>query len=291
MANQLWCANFDMKPCLEHGIANNLWLMQYQYPDAHGHIYQGDKKEAIRKNWERLGEISAGDQFVAYLKPSTFFAIGQVRTPRRSKTEKDPADTITGYLDRKKSHRYASGFVYYPPVLYEDFSDEWELPSEYKGVSVLRQGDRFAEVERCGTTDFRHRQRIAHEETGCRNRRVLGLSPQKTWLRRVIADGSHAQSLRWACRIASKRPTVPAVSTREESWGSMELEGVVHNGVIVPDDARALAEGMRVRISPVPEEKPRPFGERFAQFKGTVPDLTADLAEQHDHYRLGTPKR
>jgi len=30
----------------------------------------------------------------------------------------------------------------------------------------------------------------------------------------------------------------------------MELEGVVHNGVIVPDDATALPEGARVRISP-----------------------------------------
>ena len=71
----------------------------------------------------------------------------------------------------------------------------------------------------------------------------------------------------------------------------MELEGVVHDGVIVPDDATALSEGTRVRISPVPPEKPRPFGERFAQFRGAVPGLPADLAEQHDHYRLGTPKR
>ena len=71
----------------------------------------------------------------------------------------------------------------------------------------------------------------------------------------------------------------------------MELEGVVHNGVIVPDDATALAEGMRVRIIPAPPDKPRPFGERFARFKGAAPGLPADLAEQHDHYRLGTPKR
>ncbi len=71
----------------------------------------------------------------------------------------------------------------------------------------------------------------------------------------------------------------------------MELEGVVHNGVIVPDDAIALPEGMRVRISPTPAEEPKPFGERFAQFKGVVPGLPADLAEQHDHYRLGTSKR
>jgi hypothetical protein len=71
----------------------------------------------------------------------------------------------------------------------------------------------------------------------------------------------------------------------------MELEGVVHNGVIVPDDATALPEGTRVRIIPAPVEKPKPFGERFAAFKGVVPDLPADLAEQHEHYRLGTPKR
>ena len=71
----------------------------------------------------------------------------------------------------------------------------------------------------------------------------------------------------------------------------MELEGVVHNGVVVPDDATALAEGTRVRISPAPQEQPKPFGERFAQFKGAVPCLPSDLADQHEHYRLGMPKR
>jgi hypothetical protein len=72
----------------------------------------------------------------------------------------------------------------------------------------------------------------------------------------------------------------------------VEIEGVVHNGVIVPDNATALPEeGTRVQITPAPVETPKSFGERFAQFKGSVPDLPADLAEQHDHYRLGTPKR
>ena len=71
----------------------------------------------------------------------------------------------------------------------------------------------------------------------------------------------------------------------------MELEGVVHNGVVVPDDASALSEGMRVRITPAEDGKPKPFGERFAQFKGAAEGLPADLAKQHDHYRLGTPKR
>ena len=71
----------------------------------------------------------------------------------------------------------------------------------------------------------------------------------------------------------------------------MVVEGVVHNGVIVPDDATILAEGMRVCISPALEEKPMAFGERFAEFRGAISDLAADLAEQHEHYRLGTPKR
>ncbi len=71
----------------------------------------------------------------------------------------------------------------------------------------------------------------------------------------------------------------------------MELEGVVHNGVIVLDDATVLAEGTRVRVILAPQEKPSTFGERFGQFKGAVPGLPEDLAEHHDHYRLGTPKR
>ena len=71
----------------------------------------------------------------------------------------------------------------------------------------------------------------------------------------------------------------------------MEFEGVIHNGVVVPDDVTSLPEGTRVRIIIAPLEKPKSFGERFAQFKGAVSGLPADLAEQHDHYRLGTPKR
>jgi hypothetical protein len=71
----------------------------------------------------------------------------------------------------------------------------------------------------------------------------------------------------------------------------MDIEGVVHNGVIVPDDATALSEGTRVRIMPVASRALPPFGGRFAQFKGAIGGLAADLAQQHEHYRLGTPKR
>jgi hypothetical protein len=71
----------------------------------------------------------------------------------------------------------------------------------------------------------------------------------------------------------------------------MDLEGVVRNGVIVPDDVASLPEGTRVRIIVAPVETQKPFGERFARFKGAVPGLPVDMAEQHDHYRLGTSKR
>ena len=66
----------------------------------------------------------------------------------------------------------------------------------------------------------------------------------------------------------------------------MEMEGVVHNGVIVPDDATALPDGTRVRIIAASIDNPKPFGERFTQFKGAVSGLPADLAQQHDHYRV-----
>jgi hypothetical protein len=66
----------------------------------------------------------------------------------------------------------------------------------------------------------------------------------------------------------------------------MELEGVVHNSVIVPDDATALPEGTRVRILPAMGESSPPFGQRFGRFKRAIPGLPVDLAAQHEHYRL-----
>ena len=69
----------------------------------------------------------------------------------------------------------------------------------------------------------------------------------------------------------------------------MELESVVQNGVIVPDDPAALPDGTRVLIEVVTDE-PGTFGERFAVFRGAIHG-PPDLAAQHDHYRLGVPKR
>jgi hypothetical protein len=71
----------------------------------------------------------------------------------------------------------------------------------------------------------------------------------------------------------------------------MELEGVVHNGVVVPDEAGSLVEGTRVRIEPVKDDKPATFGQLFGDLVTECRDLPTDLAAQHDHYRHGNPKR
>ena len=71
----------------------------------------------------------------------------------------------------------------------------------------------------------------------------------------------------------------------------MELEGVVHNGVIVPDDTTALPEGTRVPIEPAKVGKQTTFGQLFCDLVMDSPDLPTDLAAQHEHHRLGKPKR
>ena len=139
-----WCVNFDSEASLEHGIENDLWMVQYQYADDKGNEHQGDRKSSISRNWNRLKGIKPGDWFVAYLPGSKtatgnpFYAIGKVRTPRRPKTAHDAADTIEEYLKRQRSHDHSTGFVYYTAVFYEDFTDEWRDP----GNSISRYPQR-----------------------------------------------------------------------------------------------------------------------------------------------------
>ena len=72
----------------------------------------------------------------------------------------------------------------------------------------------------------------------------------------------------------------------------MLLEGTIRNGIIVLDQPQTLAEGTRVKISVEPTaEDCRSLRDMLLKHAGTATGLPSDLAEQHDHYIHGTPKR
>jgi hypothetical protein len=71
----------------------------------------------------------------------------------------------------------------------------------------------------------------------------------------------------------------------------MVLNGIVKNGVVVLEEGAVLPEGTSVQIavrSTAPEDS---LGRRLMKFAGTVTSLPRDMAEQHDHYLHGRPKK
>jgi len=76
----------------------------------------------------------------------------------------------------------------------------------------------------------------------------------------------------------------------------MTYRGIVKNGVVVLGETAELPEGMEVRVEPILQGK-NSLGngptlvEQFGDVIGAVPDLPIDMAEQHDHYLHGAPKR
>ena len=70
----------------------------------------------------------------------------------------------------------------------------------------------------------------------------------------------------------------------------IELAGKVVNGVVVLDEGPKLAEGTRVKVVAQPEELPTLY-ERFKDVIGKAEGLPPDMAENHDHYLHGLPKR
>ncbi|MCY2987325.1 MAG: hypothetical protein NTY19_05595 [Planctomycetota bacterium] len=72
------------------------------------------------------------------------------------------------------------------------------------------------------------------------------------------------------------------------------LEGTIRNGTIVLDQAPTFPEGTRVEVAlkkkaEPAEKKPTLLG--LLKLAGTLSDLPADFAAEHDHYIHGTPKR
>jgi hypothetical protein len=78
---------------------------------------------------------------------------------------------------------------------------------------------------------------------------------------------------------------------------AMELSGVISNGTVVFDQPCLVPDGTKVtiRIEGAAEAKPATasstVGKRLLKHAGTVTGLPEDMAEQHDHYLHGTPKR
>jgi hypothetical protein len=69
--------------------------------------------------------------------------------------------------------------------------------------------------------------------------------------------------------------------------------GQVQNGVIVLDEGTPpLPEGTRVRIEPAElKDAEADLSRILLEFAGKARGLPSDMAEQHDHYLHGTPKR
>ena len=70
----------------------------------------------------------------------------------------------------------------------------------------------------------------------------------------------------------------------------MTYRGHIENGSVVLDEAVVLPEGTKVRVEPL-SESGKTLAERFNDLIGCVSDLPSDMAENHDHYIHGTPKR
>jgi hypothetical protein len=71
----------------------------------------------------------------------------------------------------------------------------------------------------------------------------------------------------------------------------MTFRGHIENGAVKFDEPVVLPEGTEVRVVPVLTQSRMTLAERFKNVIGCISDLPADMAENHDHYIHGTPKR
>jgi hypothetical protein len=78
---------------------------------------------------------------------------------------------------------------------------------------------------------------------------------------------------------------------------NMIYRGHIQNGVVVFDGNVSLPDGTAVNIEPIPESQPQDnhadssFVERLESVVGSIDDLPADFAAQHDHYIHGTQRQ
>lgn len=70
----------------------------------------------------------------------------------------------------------------------------------------------------------------------------------------------------------------------------MEYKGKVTGGVVVLEEGVKLPEGAEVRVAVV-QSGTTTVGQRLMKFAGRAVGLPADIAENHDHYLHGLPKK
>lgn len=71
----------------------------------------------------------------------------------------------------------------------------------------------------------------------------------------------------------------------------MVYRGYVRGGVVVLDPKVELPEGIEVSVELLPPRSGKTLAERLGDLIGSVSDLPSDMAQQHDHYVHGAPKR
>ena len=71
----------------------------------------------------------------------------------------------------------------------------------------------------------------------------------------------------------------------------MSFTGVISNGQVIAEGKITLPDGTKVRIEPVATAEPPTHAETLREFIGAFHGLPADLAENHDHYLHGAPRK
>jgi len=79
----------------------------------------------------------------------------------------------------------------------------------------------------------------------------------------------------------------------------MVYNGHIEKGVVVLDDQVFLPDGLKVQVEPLPaaqaeigtENSDETLGQKLLKHAGKAVGLPPDLAENHDHYLYGTPKK
>jgi hypothetical protein len=71
----------------------------------------------------------------------------------------------------------------------------------------------------------------------------------------------------------------------------MSITATVQGDAIKLPEGVHLPDGTKVRVEPIGNAAAKSFAERYAKFVGVVKDAPTDLAENHDHYLYGQPKR